>query len=136
MPVDSIKDRIIIANREASAVMETIKSSPNLAKDEFYQLIRKYILIKFFLSDEVCTEDNIIELSELSIQRVLKISKGDLKAADISVHCAGTSSVIDKKVLLLLAIQKELGIKFNPDETSNAETIRQLSDLIYRIKIQ
>jgi len=135
MPVDSIKDRIIIANREASAVMETIKSSPKLAKDEFYQLIRQYILIKFFLSDEACTEDNIIELSELSIQRVLKISKGNLKAADISVHCAGTSSVIDKKVLLLLAIQKQLGIKFNPDETSNAETIRQLSDLIYRIKI-
>jgi hypothetical protein len=129
-----IRERILAGNTAAAQQMEHIRRHPHMDFSAFYICIRSFLLSKFLLDGASAAGiDSIGELSALSIQQALQISGGDLASADISLNCSSTSSVVTKKVLLLMAIQRELGIRFDPAETAEIETVTQLAETAYHL---
>ncbi|MCD8331399.1 MAG: hypothetical protein LUB63_02560 [Oscillospiraceae bacterium] len=89
-----------------------------------------YVCSKFMLDPEDCHTDSLSELSAMSIARVSKIPKGELAEKDISMNCAGISSVETKKILLLITLQRALHLKLNPDLVPAILTIEDLTAVI------
>ena len=134
MAVSEIKARIAASAEAASRHMGAIKNAADMPDEEMYGHIRSYVLMKFLLGEnEESTE--LDELAVKSIRRAMELSGGDLSKSDVSQGCAGATSAVTKKVLLLLAIQKELNIKFDPSESADIETLRQLSEKIKTLRI-
>ena len=53
-------------------------------------------------------------------------------AYDNKASCDGATSAMNKKVLLLMAIQKELNIKFPLDEVVQIKDTKKLTSVVYR----
>ncbi len=50
---------------------------------------------------------------------------------DLAKSCDGVSSLMAKKVLLFMAIQRLLGISLPADKTAEADTLRDISDTVW-----
>ena len=48
------------------------------------------------------------------------------------MNCAGISSVETKKILLLIALQRSLGIRIDPDLAPVIQTVDDLADVVKR----
>ena len=98
--------------------------------DVLYVHIRNYILAKFMLEPD-CKEDDLMELSALSLARTMKIDRSLLKSLDTATPCDHATSESAKKVLLLFALQQDLGVKPDPAAMADAKTVRELAGLLY-----
>ena len=100
-------------------------------KDEkkLYQHLKQYIRYRYVLADDEFWSDNINELSNYSIRKLIDLQK-DEPLHDISMACTGASSASTRKVLLFISIQKKLGFKFDYDEVPYIETVPQLVQAI------
>jgi hypothetical protein len=72
------------------------------------------------------------KLSELSVARAIRLSEEGIKKIDNPATCEGTTSAMNKKVLLLMAIQKELNFKYPIEIIANIETTMDLADAVYK----
>lgn len=127
-----IKERLLAANAAAAEQINFIRSGATKDYSVLFNHVRQYVMHKFLLTEaDLCT-DNLFELAEISIANSTNIRRQDLAELDVSLNCTGESSVITKKVLLLLALQKGLAIQFSPDETADIETLPQLAAVIFR----
>lgn len=122
-------------SRRADVYLDTIRNClPEQRSHTFlYIQLQGYVCSKFMLDPGEYDSEFISELSAASISKVSKIPKGELAQKDLSMNCAGISSVETKKILLLIALQRALGIKIDPDL---APTIRTLDDLADVVKME
>lgn len=95
--------------------------------ERIYPLIRRYVFLKFMLFDAAETSDDILELAQRSVETIAQLKKGGLKFTDHSGTCGSVSSAVTKKILLLLALQRALGIQFEKHEAADIDTISQLT---------
>ena len=128
--VDS-KDLIISARENAAIHMGRIKSAPCLTFELLHKELSGFIKSKFMLAEEDCTTDNFDELTNISMSKSMKISKELVAQFDLAKSCDGVSSVMAKKVLLFMAIQRELNITLPADETANVITLHDISKMVY-----
>lgn len=121
---------------------ETLKTYEKLANQEIdlllaeelnpqsvHEHLMNYIRYRFMLVDEAFESDDISELSEFSLKKMLKLQR-DEDLDEISLTCTGVSSKSRKKVLLMLALGKKLGFKWDPAESASIETVTQLTDAV------
>lgn len=102
---------------------------------EFESELRQYILRRYVLFDaDTGGTDGIDELSELSIEHILRITDGDIKSAGIVMGCGGATTATYKKIELLFDMQKLLGVKLDPKRTPYLETIADVAGEIFRLK--
>lgn len=116
---------------KARAEAEFIKAQRDLKPEFLYVHLKNYTLYKYMLPLD-CQEENIMALAALSIQRSLKVDKNTLQELDRAAPCNKATSGSTKKVLLLYAIQTDLQICPDPVEYAAVQTLRELSDLIYK----
>lgn len=107
-------DEIVKSTREASAVLDRIKSMPceGLEKEVILPLLRKAVNLKLMIQED--TQTDIRKLVIISIKRQ-DLRKGNLPDEVIQreikkYDCHQTSLAVQKKVLLLMFIERELGI--------------------------
>lgn len=129
----SVKNRILEYRKAAKEQMEIIKSGEDMCPEELYEHLFIYVKRKYLLDDEDCAGDAFSELIETSIAKSQRIAKNLVTDTDTPAGCDGTSSAVTKKVLLLMAVQKELGIKFPPEKSPAIKTIRDLADITYSL---
>lgn len=91
--------------------------------------LRAYVLHKFLLADTKVQGDNLLELAHESTRHILLLTGGDLKAADISIGCAGADTPTTKKILLLLALREAFALPFDPERSADIETVRDLCEV-------
>ena len=120
-------DRAEVSAQDALAALTT----PGLERDCFEQLVRRYTLCKFFLEPADCPSDNIFELAEVSIEKLLRMNDKSVRLAQGSTTCTNQSSTDIKKVLLSMTLQRALGVKLEPDEAAALETVSDLADALY-----
>ena len=98
--------------------------------DFIYEHIRKYVLSKFLLGPD-CEETGIRELAKLSLARTMKIDPKVIHSLDQATPCDHATSESAKKVLLLFAVQKDLGLKPNPEKIAKVEDLYALAKYIF-----
>ncbi len=128
MPGDNAENRPL-APRSAARQIDSINSDKELRYEALYAHLRQYILIRFCLDDEPCETDDLIELAELSLAKVLHIRREELCRLDLS-SCTRSSYVVTRKNLLFLVLEKELGIEILPEENASITDIGDLAELI------
>ena len=124
--------QLILASRTAAAGhIKTIQSAPELTRELVRREVRGYILAKFHLTEADCTTDCFRELATISLSKSMRLSPELVKEFDLARSCDGVTSQTAKMVLLFMALQRDLGIQFEPMSTARAETLSDVGDLVW-----
>jgi len=94
-------------------------------------LLEKYIQNKYILEEKDLEKRDIIQLAKLSIARLAGIDFSQVKYKD-GKDCSGVNSFVAKKILLLIALERDLGLKLPDEESGDIETIDDLEKLVSR----
>ena len=93
--------------------------------------VEKVVRAKYFLEDCVLQSNYFNYLGELSIARMLGKDISEIKGIDLEAKCNGTSSVMTKKILLFMFMNKEMGIAISAEDAANSYTLQDLSILAF-----
>lgn len=118
-------------NKHRSALYaELILSASD--EDDLYLLLRGFIGCRYFLDPPEMTSDDLLQLGDLSTEKLAGLRRGGLEFEDRSVGCTSVASSMAKKALLVLTLGKTLHIDIDPDDAASAATVKQLAGLIQR----
>ncbi len=131
MAAISLKEKLKEADLKADMLLEDMKH-PAISLDQFTECVKEYLMCKFFLEPEEYLTENILDLAEISIEKLLRINDKSVKLAQASTTCTNQSSTDVKKVLLSLTLQRGLGVKMTPDESAELETVTQFASALYK----
>lgn len=132
MDFSQIKNHLISHREHAQHQIDYIKAHRHMEEDELHTYVYDYVLYKYNLFGEVADVYVLDDLAELSVAKAIKLSKEQAIAYDNKASCDGATSAMNKKVLLLMAIQKELNIKFPLDEVVQIKDTKKLTSVVYR----
>ena len=132
MDFSQIKNHLISHREHAQHQIDYIKAHRHMEEDELHTYIYDYVLYKYNLFGEVSDVYVLDDLAELSVAKAIKLSKEQAIAYDNKASCDGATSAMNKKVLLLMAIQTELNIKFPLDEVVQIKDTKKLTSVVYR----
>lgn len=132
MDFSQIKNHLISHREHAQHQIDYIKAHRHMEENELHTYIYDYVLYKYNLFGEVADVYVLDDLAELSVAKAIKLSKEQAIAYDNKASCDGATSAMNKKVLLLMAIQKELNIKFPLDEVVQIKDTKKLTSVVYR----
>lgn len=132
MDFSQIKNHLISHREHAQHQIDYIKAHRHMKEDELHTYFYDYVLYKYNLFGEVADVYVLDDLAELSVAKAIKLSKEQAIAYDNKASCDGATSAMNKKVLLLMAIQKELNIKFPLDEVVQIKDTKKLTSVVYR----
>jgi hypothetical protein len=130
MSENSAAMRILAAQAASRAQIDSLKADENPSVDMVYARIRSYLLLRFLLEPET-DGDDILELAALSVARTSGQGREGAAPADVSANCSGASSALSKKVLLLMALERDIGLDFSPEESVMIRTVRDLAESIH-----
>lgn len=118
------------AKEETQKEVDMLRKEENPTLDFIYEHIRNYVLSKFLLPPD-CEETGIPELARLSLARTMKIDPDVIHSLDFATPCDHATSESAKKVLLLFAVQRDLGLKPNPEKIAKVGNLHELAQYIY-----
>lgn len=132
MDFSKIKNNLISHREHAQRQIDYIKEHPHMEESKLHTYIYDCVLYKYNLFGEVSDVHILDDLAELSVAKALKLSKEQAIAYDNKASCDGATSAMNKKVLLLMAIQRELGIKFPLDQIAQIKDTKQLAAVVHQ----
>ena len=124
---EGVKERIVAANEKSKVFLEAIKANPGQF-EAVRENVRAFVLHRFFLDEEDPKSEDLGELARLSLSKLSQVNKSGV-LQDLSNNCAGVSSETMKKALLIMTLQKQLGVRFDPEEN---DRISQIAHAIVR----
>lgn len=102
-------------------------------RTEFYHTVRLYILQRFSLEMEV-SEENLLELAKQSLRKQVQevgLTETQLEHAFSKTDCRKTNSIVKKKVLLIMHLEKKLDVRLDDIESTQIETVRELAEALF-----
>lgn len=127
-----VMERLLASKKAARQEIELILNGDNLTADFVSEHLRKYVLNKYFLDEECCPTDNINDIMLISLERALKIDRNLIKETEKGGACDRGTPVMTKRILLFLALQRELNIVLPPAEAAKAKTTAQLAQIVFK----
>ncbi|MBR3244151.1 MAG: hypothetical protein IKG70_05150 [Lachnospiraceae bacterium] len=128
----AIRNLLLRSRLEAEQHMENIRSADPLTYETLHEELYRFVLIKYLLSDEDRPDnDSFSDLAELSLSKSMKVSPALVEEFDAAASCDGATSVMAKKVLLFMAIQRELNIELPAAESARIKTMHDLSRMVW-----
>ena len=129
------KSRLLIYQNTAEQFLQKMKKTEYESAEELHADLYAFVLCKYLLyGDDIGEIISLDELAEKSVAKTIQMTGQDAFKADSKVSCEGTTSAMNKKVLLLMALQRELGIKFRLSSTADLTTTKLLAEEIYLLK--
>ena len=122
---ESFRDAIARSNEDARACLEEIVRVSD-DRSAVHALLKRYIKSKYLLDETEMECEDIAALSKASVDKLLANHRKEA-LQDVSSVCTGSSSASTKKVLLVMSIQKGLGIKFDAKTSGSLKTIGDLT---------
>ena len=92
---------------------------------------RGYLCAKFMLEPAEIQTDDFYAICQLSAEKAARFPKGALDAAELASKCGGATTAMNKKVLFLMALNRELGAAISPEEGAAVDRLSQLTELVY-----
>ena len=128
---EQIRELILSSKRLAAGDMAEIKAAAPLTKELFTEKLRDYVLHKYMLDPAAALPEDFSALTDLSLARSMKISPELVREFDLARSCDGASSAMAKKVLLFMAIQRELGIELPAMASARITNLAALAELAW-----
>ena len=113
----------------AEEILKQLKEK-KFTYEEFETFLRAYTMARFLLPEDTAG-DEIDRLAAASIARIYQIPAEKLIQTDKPSGCTYATSVSDKKVLLILSVQKAVGVKLDSSETVKIKTLTQLTKCLW-----
>ena len=126
-----IKEKIMKNKESALQCAGFLCSHPELCFEEFSEWFTRYLCDKFLLTPEELVTDNFYEICQLSAEKAAHLPKGLLDASELASKCGGATTAMNKKVLFLLAVNREYGITITAEEGVQIETFTELQKMVY-----
>ena len=126
-----IKEKIMKNKESALQCAGFLCSHPELSFEEFSGWFTRYLCDKFLLTPEELVTDNFYEICQLSAEKAAHLPKGLLDASELASKCGGATTAMNKKVLFLLAVNREYGITITAEEGVQIETFTELQKMVY-----
>ena len=101
-------------------------------EDSLYKALYEYILFRLNLPDKT-KEQSIYYLVLYSVR--LKMPNEDVKTLESrlsKVDCHQTSYIVSKKTLLMMEIEKELGVKVDYDLLEKCDDVKYYTTVLWR----
>ena len=95
-----------------------------------YPLAFGYVRSKYLLTPEQCESEKLLDLADVSLRQTLALKRRGIQVGEIARSCAGASSVITKKILLMKAMQEDFQISMTPEEFAAIDTLTDLAGFL------
>lgn len=128
-----IKEKLKASAVQAKACTDALNSTSALTEEICFVYIKKYVYAKFLLEEDTETDGTLFDLARASISAMMKIPKEDVDKKDLP-SCCGATAVLDKKVLLLIQLEKDLNIAISAEESASIITLKDLAATVFRKK--
>lgn len=126
-PNKVLMERIKQANEQANLLLASELPIPS-DKAALRTIIAKYVQIRYLLTDEdMQVTEHFNGLGEISLSRGLGLPVEVIRTSELDAKCQGTSSAMSKKILLVIALNKLLGITIDATTTADITTVTQLA---------
>lgn len=129
--VEKIRQILMQSRIRSREQIDSLYAKEAISFEELNERITDFVLAKFMLDRDECIGVDFQMLSELSLSKTMNISPELVKEFDTARSCAGATSVIAKKTLLYLAIQKALGIELAAEKTPKVHTFEEFTELVW-----
>ena len=124
---DRLKQNLALSD-EISAQMKLCTSS----LEQFSQLLKEYIRLRYVIDDTDFWTDNIRELARFSMEHQQEmVGNGDEALKDTSLNCAGATSAETKQILLLMKLRKDLGVSLPADYIGTAKSVADIAQRLF-----
>lgn len=133
MSIIKHKNGLFLYQQKSAEYMKKLQSLSYPTWETLHEDLYGFILSKYILLGDVTDVYNLTELAELSVAKTIRMPKEESRQLDGAHSCEGTTSAMNKKVLLLMALQKGLGIKFLPDTTADLTDTRQIAQEVWHL---
>ena len=133
MSIIKHKNGLFLYQQKSVEYMKKMQSLSYPTWETLHEDLDGFILSKYILLGDVTDVYNLTELAELSVAKTIRMPKEESRQLDGAHSCEGTTSAMNKKVLLLMALQKGLGIKFLPDTTADLTDTRQIAQEVWHL---
>ena len=133
MSIIKHKNGLLLYQQKSVEYMKKMQSLSYPTWETLHEDLYGFILSKYILLGDVTDVYNLTELAELSVAKTIRMPKEESRQLDGAHSCEGTTSAMNKKVLLLMALQKGLGIKFLPDTTADLTDTRQIAQEVWHL---
>ena len=103
-------------------------------KSDFESALKEYVMFRLGLPENT-RETNLYLLVLYSVR--IKMPDEDVKTLEsrlATVDCHQTSYIVSKKTLLMMEIEREIGVHISPEESEKAETLPLYADALWRRK--
>jgi len=127
----AIKETILSRKKSAAACAGFLLHQEGLDYSKFDSVFTSYLCDKFMLEREELTTDDFYTLCQMSAEKASHLPPGLLDASELASKCGGATTAMNKKVLFLLAVNRDLGIKITAEEGVRVDTFTQLKQLVY-----
>lgn len=133
MSIIKHKNGLFLYQQKSVEYMKKMQSLSYPTWETLHEDLYGFILSKYILLGDVTDVYNLTELAELSVAKTIRMPKEESRQLDGAHSCEGTTSAMNKKVLLLMVLQKGLGIKFLPDTTADLTDTRQIAQEVWHL---
>ena len=133
MSIIKHKNGLFLYQQKSVEYMKKMQSLSYPTWETLHEDLYGFILSKYILLGDVTDVYNLTELAELSVAKTIRMPKEESRQLDGAHSCEGTTSAMNKKVLLLMALQKGLGIKFLPATTADLTDTRQIAQEVWHL---
>ena len=133
MSIIKHKNGLFLYQQKSVEYMKKMQSLSYPTWETLHEDLYGFILSKYILLGDVTDVYNLTELAELSVAKTIRMPKEESRQLDGAHSCEGTTSAMNKKVLLLMALQKGLDIKFLPDTTADLTDTRQIDQEVWHL---
>lgn len=133
MSIIKHKNGLFLYQQKSAEYMKKLQSLSYPTWETLHEDVYGFILSKYILLGDVTDVYDLTELAELSVAKTIRMPKEESRQLDGAHSCEGTTSAMNKKVLLLMALQKGLGIKFLPDTTADLTDTRQIAQEVWHL---
>lgn len=125
------KSKLLIYREKAEQYLQKMKTTKYFSVEELHEDLYAFVLCKYLLYGECSDVFSLDELAEKSVAKTIQMTGQDAFKADSKVSCEGTTSAMNKKVLLLMALQRELGIRFPLSRTADLTDTKKLAEEVW-----
>ena len=127
----ALKEELLRAKGRAAGFAAALSEGKAMDRAQFDGLFRGYLCAKFMLEPAEIQTDDFYAICQLSAEKAARFPKGALDAAELASKCGGATTAMNKKVLFLMALNRELGAAISPEEGAAVDRLSQLTELVY-----
>ncbi len=128
------KSKLLIYRETAEQYLQKMKTTEYRSVEALHEDLYAFVLCKYLLyGDDLKDVFSLDELAERSVAKTIQMTGQDAFKADSKVSCEGTTSAMNKKVLLLMALQRELGIRFRVNRTADLTDTKMLAAEVFAL---